>query len=291
MLSNVDIGACPDHNSGHRRANTAATTYLKRGELDQALACFVAALSSKQNFPPALYGIGETFAKRTPSGFEMARESYELSLKHWPEFVDAHIALGDLWADRGDRTRAEMHYESATKTRPKDALAWDALARNQMNDGRLDQAVETYDTAIDSVVNEVPGLYFSRGRAQLLREEFEACANDASHALKTSSQFGQAYHLLAVCSLKLSGPNAPSTNDVETYFRQATQLEPEFADHFLDFARFVYDDDHARESEARRIIEIGLEGDLEDGERAKLEDGLSKFNEFVTSTKASRDEL
>jgi len=53
----------------------------------------------------------------------------------------------------------------------------------------------------------------------------------------------------------------------------------------------VYDDDHARESEARRIIEIGLEGDLEDGERAKLEDGLSKFNEFVTSTKASRDEL
>ena len=85
--------------------------------------------------------------------------------------------------------------------------------------------------------------------------------------------------------------NAPSTNDVETYFRQATQLEPEFADHFLDFARFVYDDDHARESEARRIIEIGLEGDLEDGERAKLEDGLSKFNEFVTSTKASRDEL
>ena len=289
MLSTVDISACPEHNAGHRRANTAATTYLKRGELDQALACFVAALSAKQNFPPALYGIGETFAKRTPSGFEMARESYELSLKHWPEFVDANIALGDLWADRGDRTRAEMYYESATKTRPKDALAWDALARNRIDDGRLDQGVEAYDTAIASVENEVPGLYFSRGRAQLLREDFEACAEDASRALKTASQFGQAYHLLAVCSLKLSGPNAPSTNDLETYFRQATQLEPEFADHFIDFARFVYDDDHTRESEGRRIIEMGLEGDLEDGERTKLEDGLSKFNAYVT--KASRDEL
>ena len=81
--------------------------------------------------------------------------------------------------------------------------------------------------------------------------------------------------------MKLSGPNAPSTNDVETYFRQATQLEPEFADHFLDFARFVYDDDHARESEARQIIEIGLEGDLEDGERAKLEIGRASCRERV----------
>merc|ERR1719329_1272513 len=118
-LSTVDVSKCPEHKSVHRRANTAGNAHLKRGAHDTALACYVAALSSKMNFPPALYGVGETFARRAPGGFELARESFELALRHWPEYADAAIALGDLWsAVRGDRARAETYYARATKAKP-----------------------------------------------------------------------------------------------------------------------------------------------------------------------------
>ena len=86
-LSTVDVSKCPEHKSGHRRANTAGNAHLKRGAHDTALACYVAALSSKMNFPPALYGVGEPFARRAPGGFELARESFELALRHWPEYA------------------------------------------------------------------------------------------------------------------------------------------------------------------------------------------------------------
>ena len=244
-----------------------------------ALACYVAALNSKMNFPPAYYGLGETFAKRAPNGFELARESYELALKHWPEYIDANIALGDLWArTRGDRSRAEVYFLSATRLRPDDALAWESLAQNQVEDGRLDNALKTYDGAIERI-RESPGLYFGRGTVHQKKENFQACVNDAEHALKIASEFGQAYHLLALCSSEMIGPDSPSATDLEMYFRQAIRFEPEFAAHFLDFAWFLYNDGRLRE--ARDVLDKALDNPLSDEERTKFEHDAREFEQFV----------
>ena len=283
-LATVNIATCPEVKAGHRRANSAADAYLKRGKDELALACYVAALSSKANFPPALYGIGETFAKKTPSGFELARESYELALKHWPEYVDARIALGDLWANsRGDRSRAESYYRGAVKTRPGDALAWESLAQNQVEDGRLDEALKTYDEAIEKV-RDAPGLYYSRARVQEKRKRYEACVDDASAALKRATEFGQAYHVLAKCSAKLEGPDAPTESDLELYFRQAVKLEPEYAEHHLDLARFLYEmGGSAKLREARAVLDDALNGSLDEKEQSIFEVGARAFEDFVAS--------
>lgn len=235
------------------------------------------------NFPPALYGLGETFATRLPNGFELARESYELALKHWPEFVDANIALGDLWAHRGDRARAETYYEAATRLKPNDALSWDSLARSQAADGRLEEALKTYDVAIDRIRNS-PGLYFSRGRIHRERGDFEACALDASRALKDAEGFGQAYHLLALCSSKLTGAGAPSRSDLESYFRKAIEFEPEFAAHFLDFAWFLYMDS-GRLQDARQVLDDALNGSMAEDERVAFEKGAREFEQHVSQKK------
>jgi len=283
-LATVNISMCPEVKAGHRRANSAADAYLKRGKDELALACYVAALSSKANFPPALYGIGETFAKKTPSGFELARESYELALKHWPEYVDARIALGDLWAtSRGDRSRAESYYRGAVKTRPGDALAWESLAQNQVEDGRLDEALKTYDEALEKV-RDAPGLYYSRARVQEKRKQYDACVDDASAALKRATEFGQAYHVLAKCSAKLEGPDAPTESDLELYFRQAVKLEPEYAEHHLDLARFLYEmGGSSKLREARAVLDDALNGSLDEKEQSIFEVGAREFEDFVAS--------
>ena len=287
-LSTVDVSKCPEHKSGHRRANTAGNAHLKRGAHDTALACYVAALSSKMNFPPALYGVGETFARRAPGGFELARESFELALRHWPEYADAAIALGDLWsAVRGDRARAETYYARATKAKPGDALSWEALASNQYEDGRFDDALASYNEALNAV-RQAPGLYFSRGKVHRAKKDYGACVEDAQQALKLAENFGQAYHLLATCEEKLLGVAAL---EVDAHYRAAIEHEPEFADHFLDFVHFIYRNDESRLKEAREILSKAHASMEDNGERAKLERGTREFEEFASRRAHDNSEL
>jgi len=230
-----------------------------------------------------LYGIGETFATRLPNAFELAKESYELALKYWPEFVDANIALGDLWAQRGDRARAETYYTAATRLKPNDALSWDSLARSQAADGRIEEALKTYDVAIHRI-RDSPGLYFSRGRVYREKGDFEACVQDASRALKAAAEFGQAYHLLAMCSSKLTGASAPSRSDLEAHFRKAIEFEPEFAAHFLDFAWFLYMDS-GRLHDARKVLDDAINGLMPEDERVAFEKGAREFEQHVSQKK------
>ena len=291
-LDRVDATKCKQHKAGHRRANSAGLELLKRDALDDALSCFVASLRHKMDFPPALYGVGETFVRRAHgSGFELAKLAYDGALTIWPHYVDAHIALGDAWARvRGDRARAETHYKRAVELRSRDALSWEALANNQRERGALESSVETYTRAIEIVGNGSAGLFYGFAKTLRASGRYEACAEKCHKALDIASEYGQAWHLLALCSLDITrGDRAPDA-DVEMYLRKAVELEPEFAAHHVDLAWHMFNASAGeRVNDARDAIAAGEKAELYDDERGVFET-LSRAFTSATTT-APRDEL
>ena len=65
------------------------------GKLDIAEACYLGALRHKNDFPMALYGLGEVHTQAEDRD-DLAEAAYRLAIENWPEYVDAYIALGDL---------------------------------------------------------------------------------------------------------------------------------------------------------------------------------------------------
>jgi tetratricopeptide (TPR) repeat protein len=291
-LDRVDVTRCAQHKAGHRRANSVGVELLKRDALDDALACFVASLRHKMDFPPALYGVGETFARRASgSGFELAKLSYEGALSIWPHYVDAHIALGDAWSRiRGDRVRAETHYKRAVDLRPRDALSWEALANNQRERGAHALSIETYTRAIDSIGNGSAGLLYGFARTLRASGKYDECVQKCNKALDIASEYGQAWHLLALCSLDAAGGHRASDADVEMYFQKAVELEPEFAAHHVDLAWHMYNISAGERIDAARdVIAAGKKAELYADERGVFE---TLAQAFASSTKAQpRDEL
>ena len=121
-----DASLCEDGESGHRKATTAGDAHLKLDELDEAEACYLGALRYKSDFPMALYGLGEVHARARRDG--LAIEAYRLATACWPQYVDAHVALGDVLARQNKRKRADAAVYAAveacllyTSPSPRDA--------------------------------------------------------------------------------------------------------------------------------------------------------------------------
>ena len=94
--------ACPAAQHGHRRANDAAETMRRDGELALAFACYGHALEVRPGFAPALYGRGlVSLAMRR---FASARAFLQQAVAAWPEYSDAWTALGEAYATGGGPT-------------------------------------------------------------------------------------------------------------------------------------------------------------------------------------------
>ena len=108
--------ACPAAQHGHRRANDAAETMRRDGELALAFACYGHALEVRPGFAPALYGRGlVSLAMRR---FASARAFLQQAVAAWPEYSDAWTALGEAYATGGGSNR-ETAAASFKKVRRK----------------------------------------------------------------------------------------------------------------------------------------------------------------------------
>ena len=92
-----DMALCDRADAGHRRATQRGDQMLKLGRLEVAEACYLGALRQKNDFPMALYGLGEVHTRAEDDDrVDLAESAYKLALENWPQYVDAYIALGDL---------------------------------------------------------------------------------------------------------------------------------------------------------------------------------------------------
>ena len=275
-----DVSLCDRADSGHRRATQRGDQMLKLGKLDIAEACYLGALKHKNDFPMALYGLGEVHTQAEDRD-DLAEAAYRLAIENWPEYVDAYIALGDLHERRERNADAVASYEKALEVAPGDVMAWEAIGRHYLATSDFDKAADSYKLAVTKATNgeTSPGLIVGLAKAawgqgtQLdgaeSTKKFVECVSHAEKSQGLAPDFGQAAHWNGKCRAHLK-----QTKKAIELLEQAVVLEPEQPEHHSFLAGELVK--LGRVKEARDVIMKGMQWvEKDDAEKERLAEAAS----------------
>lgn len=99
--------------------------WLKRGDVDEALAEYHRVLGIQQGYAPAWDGIGR--GAEATGDDDRAAESFRRAVELNPGFPDAYLNLGDLYLRKGRLTEAVDLFVRAIAVRPDFAAAYNRL--------------------------------------------------------------------------------------------------------------------------------------------------------------------
>ncbi|MGH7315314.1 MAG: tetratricopeptide repeat protein [Candidatus Rokuibacteriota bacterium] len=102
-------------------------------------------LGPPEMLPDDWFNLGCEIEAESP---DEARHAYEQALALDATLADAHVNLGRLCHQEGDRARAETHYQAAIRLAPRDAVAHYNLAGLLEETGRADAAVRAYQDSL-----------------------------------------------------------------------------------------------------------------------------------------------
>ena len=149
------------------------------------------------------------------------RVFYEAQLYVAPGSARANWGAGnqDVMAGKFDRGIARLH--QAIEIWPDYSLAWSTLGAAYTVQGRLKQALATFETALDRGVDSA-SLRYNQGRAYQLQGEYEKAVEAYEAAIQMRPGFIQAYvNLGGVFYL------SKRTADAERIWKQALKLDPQ----------------------------------------------------------------
>ena len=149
------------------------------GDYDRAVARFTAAIGIWPSLANAYLQRG--LARRSMSRVDAAIKDFESALRQDPNLAPAHTALGTIYRDRGDATRAMNELNLAIQA----GGSTDALyQRGQVNEslGRHQQAIEDFDAAIRQQP-DAPYVYRARATALDAMGNRAAAAADRRQAV------------------------------------------------------------------------------------------------------------
>ena len=160
-----------EHAPGNARAaNNVATVLVELGRLDEAEKAYRDALklfpedASMHNNLGTLYKVQNRLID--------AQKAYRKVLELHPESPDGLRNLAATVKDLGQVEEGEALCLKALELYPGDALALDTLANIYMAQGRIDDALENYDAALD-IVSDFAPIRGNRAMALLLKGDYE----------------------------------------------------------------------------------------------------------------------
>ena len=89
-------------------------------------------------------------------------DEYRKALRIKPDFADAHIKLGDILADRGERAAAIEHYRAGLRERQDRPILHMNLANALSDSGEFDEALGHYAAALH-ITPGAAAIYANRG--------------------------------------------------------------------------------------------------------------------------------
>jgi protein O-GlcNAc transferase len=121
-----------------RKRTNAAWIILSRSEPAPALA-------------PEAFLLGVVFAREGEKG--LARTCYEFALEAKPNFIEAHVNLGDLLLGEREFLRAQPHFEAAIGIDVGNGNAWLGLGQCLLNTGKGAHALDAFSRAPAALEN------------------------------------------------------------------------------------------------------------------------------------------
>jgi Tfp pilus assembly protein PilF len=127
--------------------NNYANALFARGQKDEALEHYQAALKIRPDYTPALVNAGN-LAQQSGDADEAARLYLE-ALRLDPRSATAHGRLGTLRAQQGKTDEAIAHYRRAIELRPRYRDAHLNLAQALIQQKKVDEAAAVLEVALD----------------------------------------------------------------------------------------------------------------------------------------------
>ncbi len=214
-----------------------AAAALARGQTDQAIALYTAALQDKTlpNERRAVLLTDRGVAHARLQSPREAIEDFNQAVQLFPEYAAIYNNRGNVLLGIGAVHEAMKDFDRALLLAPGYAAAFSNRAGAQVRLGALDAAIADYNKAI-ALVPINPAAFTGRGRAHLAAHRPQSAIRDFTRAVGFDARFGAAYRARAEARMMLE-----RYDEAIEDFSRAIAFEARNADLYVERGRAYLD--------------------------------------------------
>ena len=226
---------------------------FKEGKFKDATEAFQQVVNLNLNSFLAFYYLG--ICLNADRRYGEAIEPLKIALDLQPDYVQAHLALGDAYLKQGDTGEARAEYLRALELQPNYAAAFDGLGRLFETTGQDDQAEQQYRKSLEINV-AFADAYTHLGDLYLRRSRPEDAVQLFLKAISVKPDFSSAYTRLGVAYGRVK-----QYDDAIAAIRKAQTLTPEDPEPYVSLARIYLDLQTFRRCESQVQAALALDHD------------------------------
>lgn len=136
--------------------NNLGFLFLRRGELDKAIAEFQTALDIRLSNSQTHYNLGAALIQSNLGNALARKQLWDQAIDHLqeavrlrPDYADAYFNLGSVLFQQGRLDEAVAQWQKALAIRPQDAEAHRNMASALRKQGNLKEAISEYEQALN----------------------------------------------------------------------------------------------------------------------------------------------
>ncbi|HEY0161416.1 MAG TPA: tetratricopeptide repeat protein [Edaphobacter sp.] len=179
-----------------------------------------------------------------------------------PKWAEPYVALGKAYVQKGRLDDAVRSFETALQKKPDDRVALRELAAALMRQGQVDRAIERLQR-VTTLYPKDDESFANLGNAYMQQGKLQEAKDALSHALALNPERAEAQNLAGLCDVQ-SGDKAGA----EQAFLEAIRLQPNLPDPQNNLANLMTGEQRFHDAEAhfKRAIELNPEyGDAHHG--------------------------
>jgi len=198
------------------------SAFLKKGQLDEAIAHFQKALEIKPDYADAHNNLGKALLQNGQLDEAMAQFQKALDIK--PDHAEAHNNLGAALLKKGGVDEAILHDQEALQIRPDFVEAHVNLGNALLQKDRVDEAIAHYQKALEIE----PGLaeaHYNLGVALRQRGSVDESITQFHQAMQLKPDDAASYNDLGTALLQKG-----ELGEAISQFKKALAIKPDYAD-------------------------------------------------------------
>lgn len=186
--------------------------------------------------PEAYYLRGRLY--KTMGDTNLAASSYKTAIEVDPDYYDAYIEVGLLYAAKKNEL-AKEYYSSAIGIRPRSIEAWYNKAMFLQETGtkkreRYKEAFACYDSIL-KIDPKFVAAHFNKGFVFLeYLQQYDSAATHFTQAVSIFPGYYQAYYNRGLCNESLNKPK-----EAESDYRQALTIKPDYTEAAIALGRLI----------------------------------------------------
>jgi tetratricopeptide (TPR) repeat protein len=199
--------------------NNVGDILLDKGDFDEAIAVYRRALAIKPDYAEAHYNLGDALSKK--GDVDGAIAQFRMALAITPDAGAVHYNLGNAYLRKGMLDDAFAEYQKVLQTNPRFAEVYNNIANILVREGRSDEAVGQYETALKLKPN-YPEARYNLANILIGKGELNEAIAQLQAAVDNEPDFVDAQYVLAV-TLRRTG----RINEAIVHYRKVLEIKPD----------------------------------------------------------------